>query len=706
MKKRSFVFRCHLPIFAWSMSFTALGLGPETLKAIAEVGYTTPTPIQTQAIPVVLERRDVLGIAQTGTGKTASFALPMIEILARGRARARMPRSLILTPTRELAAQVAENFSQYGRYHKLSMALLVGGESFTDQIRLLDRGVDILIATPGRLLDLFQRGRILLSDVRILVIDEADRMLDMGFIPDVERIVGLLPRQRQTLFFSATMQPEVKRLADAFLHDPQEIYATPPAKPAGGVTQILVTVDLQDKREALRYLLRTEKVKNAFVFCNRKRDIGVLHRSLLKHGFPAGMLHGDMPQPMRTETLEKFKSGEISLLICSDVVARGIDVVAMSHVFNFDVPTHAEDYIHRIGRTGRAGMSGYAFTLAVPEDGLHVAAIEKMLGHAITRATVEGLDAVNLVVEHQKRHKEEREPKSRNRHRNERRSERTEERDNGRRRVPRDDGTGVAAMDHPDDVLGFGDHVPDFFMVDPLKNLEAVPISALNDEEITEKNPQGIEHAATETETATETATETETLTETESVAESVDTMENVASGERDGVAEILTDALTDDSTTPRAEEENAPALQSTDESPQSGEQETPPMTDAPPPPKKRSRPKKKVAEGEAAGEVAAAPKTSKTPKILKTSKAPKAPSKRRKAATVSDSTASAASTTIEETKPAKPRKAAPRRRRNPESAGPSSGETPVDASDVVAAVEAEVPVTESAPLENENGMS
>ncbi|KAF0117586.1 MAG: DEAD/DEAH box helicase [Rhodospirillaceae bacterium] len=683
MKKRGFVFRCRLPIFAWSMSFTALGLGPETLKAIAEVGYTTPTPIQTQAIPVVLKRKDVLGIAQTGTGKTASFALPMIEILARGRARARMPRSLILTPTRELAAQVAENFSQYGRYHKLSMALLVGGESFTDQIRLLDRGVDILIATPGRLLDLFQRGRILLSDVRILVIDEADRMLDMGFIPDVERIVGLLPRQRQTLFFSATMPPEVRRLADAFLHNPQEIHAAPPAKPADGVTQILVTVDLQDKREALRYLLRTEKVKNAFVFCNRKRDIGVLHRSLLKHGFPAGMLHGDMPQSMRTETLEKFKAGEISLLICSDVAARGIDVVGMSHVFNFDVPTHAEDYIHRIGRTGRAGMSGHAFTLAVPEDGLHVTAIEKMLGHAITRVAVEGLEAVDLVMEREKRRKEEREPKGRNRHRNERRSERmerTEGRDNGRRRALRDDGTGVAAMEHADDVLGFGDHVPDFFRVDPVKNLEAAPLSVQNDEDMTEEDSPEYAETETESDVAVEEARESvasvadETQTTTETATEST--------------------ALAEEPIALRAEEENITAPHPTEEIPQTGEKAESPETDVPvvvTAPKKRSRPKKKATEGDVA------------PKAPKTSKAPKAPPKSQKAATP-DSTMSD-STTPAEPKPVKPRKTTARRRQKAVEDGSSGGEEPAHSSGVAPSVASvEAPVEDSAPSENENG--
>src|SRR5919205_2482933 len=285
------------------MNFNELGLSPELLQAITDTGYTTPTPIQEQAIPVVAQGRDVLGCAQTGTGKTASFALPMIDKLAAGRARARMPRSLILEPTRELATQVEVSFERYGKHHRLSTALLIGGESFGDQERKLDRGVDVLIATPGRLIDLFERGKILLSDVRILVIDEADRMLDMGFIPDVERIVSFLPKNRQTLFFSATLPPEIRRLGDAFLNNPKEVSVAPPASPAETVTQALAIVHREDKRKALRHLLRTEDVKNALIFCNRKRDVGILHRSLQKHGFNAGALHGDMPQNKRSETL-------------------------------------------------------------------------------------------------------------------------------------------------------------------------------------------------------------------------------------------------------------------------------------------------------------------------------------------------------------------------------------------------------------------
>src|SRR6202163_940422 len=346
------------------MSFERLGLSAPVLQAVADKGYTEPTPIQEKAIPIVLMGRDVLGCAQTGTGKTASFVLPMIDILSEGRAKARMPRSLILEPTRELAAQVSENFEIYGKNHKLNMALLIGGVSFPDQERVLERGADVLIATPGRLLDHIERGGILLNDVKILVIDEADRMLDMGFIPDVERIVSLLPQLRQTLFFSATMPPEIKRLADAFLSNPKEISVSRPASVATTITEGLALVAEHDKRELLRRLIRTQKVQNALIFCNRKRDVDILYKSLTRHKFDVGALHGDMAQTVRFSTLEKFKANDLRLLVCSDVAARGLDIGGLSHVFNFDVPQHAEDYVHRIGRTGRAGLEGKALTIA------------------------------------------------------------------------------------------------------------------------------------------------------------------------------------------------------------------------------------------------------------------------------------------------------------------------------------------------------
>jgi superfamily II DNA/RNA helicase len=368
------------------MSFAELGLSEKVQQAVAAAGYTEPTPIQAQAIPHVLARRDVLGIAQTGTGKTAAFVLPMLTKLEAGRARARMPRTLILEPTRELAAQVEENFERYGVNHRLSVALLIGGVSFGDQDAKITRGVDVLIATPGRLLDHFERGKLLLSGVELLVIDEADRMLDMGFIPDIERIVKLVPFTRQTLFFSATMPPEIQRLADAFLHNPVKVEVARAASTATTITQRLVATgrEAHEKRETLRGLIRgATDLKNAIVFCNRKRDVAVLHRSLLKHGFNAAALHGDMDQRARMAALEGFRTGETTLLVASDVAARGLDIPAVSHVFNYDVPHHAEDYVHRIGRTGRAGRTGYAFTLVGPGDEKSLAAIERLIKQPI-----------------------------------------------------------------------------------------------------------------------------------------------------------------------------------------------------------------------------------------------------------------------------------------------------------------------------------
>jgi superfamily II DNA/RNA helicase len=373
-------------------SFADLGLSPEILEALTEKGYRIPTPIQAQAIPSVLMGRDVLGCAQTGTGKTASFVLPLLDILTGKRARARMPRCLILEPTRELALQVAENFVQYGSRLKLTHALLIGGESLHDQKDALMKGVDVLIATPGRLMDLFERGGLLLTYCSVLVIDEADRMLDMGFIPDVEKIVGFLPPTRQTLFFSATMAPEIRRLADAFLQNPRQITVSRPASVATTIVAGLTIVDDLDKREALRRMLAVENVANALIFCNRKRDVDILFKSLKRHSFNVGQLHGDMSQPERFATLQKFKANELKLLVCSDVAARGIDIGGLSHVFNFDVPIHAEDYVHRIGRTGRGGMTGHAYTLATPDDRGFVEAIEKLVGAETPRFQIDGMD--------------------------------------------------------------------------------------------------------------------------------------------------------------------------------------------------------------------------------------------------------------------------------------------------------------------------
>ncbi len=370
------------------MTFESLGLSADLLRAIADAGYSTPTPIQEKAIPVVLAGRDVMGIAQTGTGKTAGFTLPMIQKLASGRAKARMPRSLILEPTRELAAQVAESFEKYGKYHKLSMALLIGGVSYDEQDMKITRGVDVLIATPGRMLDHFERGKLLLTGVQTLVIDEADRMLDMGFIPDIERICKLLPFTRQTLFFSATMPPEITRLADQFLSNPERIEASRPATAATTIVQKIIGVPANDaklKREALRRIIRGETITNGIIFCNRKTDVDIVYKSLSKHGFSVAALHGDLPQPVRTKTLDSFRAGGVQLLVASDVAARGLDIPAVSHIFNFDVPIHADDYIHRIGRTGRAGRVGHALMIAGPGDFKYVAAIEKLTGMKMER---------------------------------------------------------------------------------------------------------------------------------------------------------------------------------------------------------------------------------------------------------------------------------------------------------------------------------
>jgi len=365
------------------MNFADLGLSDELLRAVTEAGYDTPTPIQAQAIPPVLMMKDIIGIAQTGTGKTASFVLPMIDILAHGRSRARMPRSLILEPTRELAAQVAENFEKYGKYHKLSMALLIGGVSMGDQVKALEKGVDVLIATPGRLMDLFERGNIMLNGCNLLVIDEADRMLDMGFIPDIENICTKLPANRQTLLFSATMPPPIKKLSDRFLTNPKSIEVARPATASINITQWLVPVDSRKKRDALRDLLELENVQTAIIFCNRKTTVRELNKSLQRQGFKSGEIHGDIDQSTRIAELDRFKNGTVNILVASDVAARGLDIKGVSHVFNFDAPWHPDDYVHRIGRTGRAGAKGVAYTFVTAEDAEAIDNIQKLIGTKI-----------------------------------------------------------------------------------------------------------------------------------------------------------------------------------------------------------------------------------------------------------------------------------------------------------------------------------
>lgn len=454
------------------MSFDYLGLSDELLSAVKDAGYTEPTPIQKKTIPSTLQGRDILGIAQTGTGKTASFTLPLIDILAQGRARARMPRSLILEPTRELAAQVEESFDKYGKNSKLSCALLIGGTDFVGQVKKLDKGVDVLIATPGRLLDHMERGNVMLSGVEILVVDEADRMLDMGFIPDIEKICKMLPNKIQSLFFSATMPPEVKRLTDSFLKDPKEFAVSAPTTTAATIDQHLVKFRGDDKvkRQVLRHLITANNVDNAIIFCNRKKEVKIVNKSLKVHKLNSAELHGDLHQSTRTEVLNSFKNGEIKILVASDVAARGLDIPDVGHVFNFDVPSNPEDYIHRIGRTGRAGKKGTSFTLSTQADKKYLDGLLKFLEKQIPLYRLPD----NLLGETQapaKSHSEEnRRPQKaankkthdnpprnakienstsqrNNKHENgsPKRNEKTE--NNNRTREP---------------VVGLGDHVPDF----------------------------------------------------------------------------------------------------------------------------------------------------------------------------------------------------------------------------------------------------
>ncbi|MEM1381359.1 MAG: DEAD/DEAH box helicase [Pseudomonadota bacterium] len=430
------------------------------MRGIVDAGYETPTPIQAQAIPEALKGRDVLGIAQTGTGKTAAFTIPMIHRLARGRAKARMPRTLILAPTRELAAQVSESFEKYGKHHKLSMALLIGGVSFKDQEIALTRGVDVLIATPGRLLDHFERGKLLLTGLEVMVVDEADRMLDMGFIPDIERIFKLTPFTRQTLFFSATMPPEITRLTNQFLSAPARVEVSRPAQTADTITQKIVRLPKDDdrlKRACLRKLIdEAEGLQNGIIFCNRKKNVDIVAKSLQKHGYDARPIHGDLAQSFRMETLQKFRDGELKLLVASDVAARGLDIPEVSHVFNFAVPVNSDDYVHRIGRTGRAGRKGTALMMVAPSDGKSYDAVLKT-------TNMDGIAELDLgdFFASYKDDREERPRRGRGDRDRSERGERSERGGRGRGRR-RDD---VPAMQHADDVKGFGDHIPDFMKV-------------------------------------------------------------------------------------------------------------------------------------------------------------------------------------------------------------------------------------------------
>ena len=448
------------------MPFADLGLSDELLQAVTDAGYSEPTPIQAAAIPPVLMMRDIIGIAQTGTGKTASFVLPMIDILAHGRRRALMPRSLILEPTRELAAQVAENFEKYGRQHDLKMALLIGGVQMGDQVKALADGVDVLIATPGRLMDLFGRGKILLTGCSMLVIDEADRMLDMGFIPDIEEICTKLPKQRQTLLFSATMPPPIKKLADRFLDNPKRIEVARPASTNTNITQWVVPVSGSghDKRRVLRQLLAQPEVTNAIIFCNRKTTVRELNKSLKQHGFKSGEIHGDMEQSQRIAELDLFKDGHVNILVASDVAARGLDIKGVSTVFNFDAPWHPDDYVHRIGRTGRAGATGTAYTLVAPDDAENIDNIEKLTGQKIARLEAPvGVGAAAAEPEQEER------PRRGRRERPVEEAGSREERAPRRERAPREERYDAPRRDdrrdHDVDDGGWNGPVPGFLQV-------------------------------------------------------------------------------------------------------------------------------------------------------------------------------------------------------------------------------------------------
>lgn len=454
------------------MTFDQLGLSEPLLQAIASAGYTEPTPIQSQAIPTVLSMNDVTGIAQTGTGKTAAFVLPMIDRLASGRSRARMPRSLILEPTRELASQVAENFEKYGVNHKLSMALLIGGVAFGDQDRALMQGVDVLIATPGRLIDQFERGKLLLTGVEMLVIDEADRMLDMGFIPDIEKICRLLPPRRQTLLFSATMPPEISKLAAQFQTDPKRIEVSRPAQTADTISQYMVKLDTSDhkaRRTALRRVIESREVVNGIVFCNRKSEVDIVAKSLSKHGHDAAAIHGDLAQSHRTQTLERFRNGDLKLLVASDVAARGLDIPAVGHVFNYSPPPNSDDYVHRIGRTGRAGRTGEAFTLVCPDDGKLWDAVKKRVQKDIEPYMPEGLQDELSTIESDKPTRSRRgsgRDSSRDSSRSEKKQSAPRSEKPRREREPRSDRNDhdllPPAPSGP--VVGLGDHVPAFLL--------------------------------------------------------------------------------------------------------------------------------------------------------------------------------------------------------------------------------------------------
>jgi superfamily II DNA/RNA helicase len=474
--------------------FKDLDLDPRILKAIEDVGYESPTPIQAEAIPHALQGRDVLGIAQTGTGKTASFVLPMLNALAKGRARARMPRSLVLCPTRELAAQVAENFESYSKYLKLNMALLIGGVSFKDQDKKIDRGVDVLIATPGRLLDHFERGKLMLTGVQIMVVDEADRMLDMGFIPDIERIFKMTPFTRQTLFFSATMAPEITRITQEFLQNPVRVEVARQATTSENITQKICEFtasnrarEAKEKRSLLRGILKSETVVNGIIFCNRKSNVDIVAKSMKKHGLDAAPIHGDLDQSVRTKVLENFRDGKLKYLVASDVAARGLDVPDVSHVINYDVPIHSEDYVHRIGRTGRAGRDGKAITIVMPYEQKYLDAIEDLVKKKIDRMEAPAIDTGRPPRSEKPPRQEKPKPEQKP-------AQKPAPRDNSERK-PQKQQDRKPANHHnrgrqDNRVVGMGDHVPAFI----LREFE-VPKLKRNRKPVVETAPQDVEPA-------------------------------------------------------------------------------------------------------------------------------------------------------------------------------------------------------------------
>ncbi len=373
------------------MSFVELNLAPEIARAVSEEGYTAPTPIQSGAIPGILAGRDLIGCAQTGTGKTAAFTLPILHRLRTG-ARGRL-RALILTPTRELALQITEALRVYGRHLPLATGVVHGGVALEPQQSRLRRGVDIVVATPGRLVDLMGRGNVDFRNLEVVVLDEADRMLDMGFIRDVRRIIAALPARRQTLLFSATMPDAIRRLAREIQHDPLTVEVAPRrSAPAAGVRQSLFPVDTGRKRDLLAHLLQTEARGLTLVFTRTKHGANRLARDLEGRGHSVAVLHGNRSQSQRNRALASFRGGQSRVMVATDIAGRGIDVDGIAHVVNYDLPNVPEDYVHRIGRTARAGATGDAISLVSPEDHLHVRGIETLIGQTIERRNITGFE--------------------------------------------------------------------------------------------------------------------------------------------------------------------------------------------------------------------------------------------------------------------------------------------------------------------------